>query len=57
LTVQQFQRSFVIPRLDLFSQNRAMSLALAQLSIATAKRQAQLVLQLMKVAKFSLYVG
>ena len=34
-----------------------MSAAPAQLSIATAQRQAQFVLQLVKVAEFPLYVG
>src|SRR6266852_2926661 len=41
----------------LFSQNWAMSVLLAQLSVATAQSQSQLVLQLVKVVKFPLNIG
>src|SRR6266481_3992803 len=40
-----------------FSQNWAMSVSLAQLFVATAQGQSQLVLQLVKVVKFPLYIG
>src|SRR5260370_27949522 len=55
----QLQLSLGAPRFAVvcFSQNWAMSGSLAQLSVATAQGQTQLVLQLVKVGKFPLYVG
>src|SRR6266852_5500990 len=54
----QFQLSLGILRFAVvcFSQNWAMSGSLAQLFVATAQSQTQLVLQLVKVGKFSLYI-
>src|SRR5216684_1465859 len=55
----QFQLSLGILRFAVvcFSQNWAMSVSLAQLFVATAQSQSQLVLQLVKVVKFPLYIG
>src|SRR5216684_2940849 len=55
----QFQLSLGILRFAVvcFPQNWAMSVLLAQLSVATAQSQSQLVLQLVKVVKFPLYIG
>src|SRR5437879_4412603 len=55
----QFQLSLGILRFAVvcFSQNWAMSVSLAQLFVATAQSQSQLMLQLVKVVKFPLYIG
>src|SRR6267154_1574650 len=55
----QFQLSLGILRFAVvcFPQNWAMSVLLAQLSVATAQSQSQLVLQLVKVVKFPLNIG
>src|SRR5437667_11504241 len=55
----QFQLSLGILRFAVvcFSQNWAMSVSLAQLFVATAQSQSQLILQLVKVVKFPLYIG
>src|SRR6266478_3124717 len=55
----QLQLSLGAPRFAVVccSQNWAMSGSLAQLSVATAQGQTQLVLQLLKVGKFPLHVG
>src|SRR5713101_3489437 len=54
----QLQPSLGAPRFAVvcFSQNWAMSGSLAQLFVATAQSQTQLVLQLVKVGKFPLYI-
>src|SRR6266478_1860683 len=54
----QLQLSLGAPRFAVvcFSQNWAISGSLAQLSVATAQGQTQLVLQLVKVGKFPLYI-
>src|SRR5260370_36152750 len=54
----QLQLSLGAPRFAVVccSQNWAMSGSLAQLSVATAQGQTQLVLQLLKVGKFPLYI-